>query len=197
MLRNVFWAPIEGIGIEHLQLGEDRAGIAAASVVVGRSDDHPFRVYYEIDCDRRWRARRVRIVTLGRTTTSMTLRADGEGTWIDGEGNELPGVEGAIDVDVSATPFTNTLPIRRLDLDSGESADLTVAYVSVPELDVDADAQRYTCLDPVDADGGRYRYDAIEGDFTAELVVDADGLVVEYPDLFVRMESPESSVSGG
>lgn len=118
----------------------------------------------------------------------MTLCADGEGTWIDERGSELPLLEGAIDVDISATPFTNTLPIRRVDLDAGESVELTVAYVNVPALSVDADAQRYTCLDPVDEDCGRYRYDAVESDFTAELVVDADGLVIEYSDLFTRSD---------
>jgi len=117
----------------------------------------------------------------------MTLRADGEGTWLDEEGGELLGLSGGVDVDISATPFTNTLPIQRLPLSAGESTELTVAYVSIPDLDLDTDAQRYTCLDPVDEDGGRFRYDAVDGDFTAELVVDPDGLVVDYSDLFTRI----------
>ena len=188
MSTHAFWTPVDGVGLEHLQLGEDRAGIAAESVVIGASDGAPFRIRYEIDCDRHWRPERVSIETLGRSATSMTLRADGEGTWIDGRGKELPALRGAVDVDVSATPFTNTLPIRRLDLDPGESADLTVAYLAVPDLRVESVPQRYTCLDPVDEDGGRYRYDSIEGDFSAELPVDADGLVVEYPELFARVD---------
>lgn len=188
MFNHVFWTPVDGVGLEHLRVGEDRAGIAAEGVVLGASDGTPFRIRYEIDCDHHWRPERVSVETLGPSATSMTLRADGDGTWIDGRGDELPELRGAVDVDVSATPFTNTLPIRRLDLDPGESADLTVAYLDVPELRVEADAQRYTCLDPVDGNGGRYRYDAIDSDFSAELVVDADGLVVEYPSLFARVD---------
>ena len=39
------------------------------------------------------------------------------------------------------------------------------------------------------SDGGesRFRYDAVGDDFTAELPVDADGLVMDYPDLFKRV----------
>lgn len=188
MFKNAFWRPVTGVGLEHLRLSEDRAGITAESVVVGTSDGDPFRVHYELDCDLDWRPERVSVATLGRSAASTTLRADGEGTWIDGRGEELPALRGAVDVDVSATPFTNTLPIRRLDLDAGESADLTVAYLDVPALRVEADAQRYTCLDPVDEDGGRYRYNAIDGEFSAELAVDADGLVVEYAGLFTRVD---------
>lgn len=52
MSRNVFWTPIGDIGLEHLQLSEDRAGIAAESVVVGVRETDPFRIYYELECDR-------------------------------------------------------------------------------------------------------------------------------------------------
>ncbi|MFC4550989.1 MULTISPECIES: putative glycolipid-binding domain-containing protein [Halorussus] len=188
MHRDAFWTPVEETGIEHLRLDEDEAGVAATGVVVGTNDDRPFRVYYEIDCDRRWHTRRVHVATLGRTAASTTLRADGDGTWFDGRGEERPALAGATDVDVSARPFTNLLPIRRLNLDAGESAELTVAYVSVPELRIEADVQRYTCLDSLDEEGGRFRYDAVDGDFTAELAVDGDGLVVEYPGLFSRLD---------
>jgi len=187
MIRDVFWTPVGDVGVEHLRLSIDQAGIAAESVVVGTRDAEPFRIYYEVECDDSWQTERIHVSTLGRTSRSMTLRADGEGTWLDEEGGELLGLSGGVDVDISATPFTNTLPIQRLPLSAGESTELTVAYVSIPDLDLDTDAQRYTCLDPVDEDGGRFRYDAVDGDFTAELVVDPDGLVVDYSDLFTRI----------
>lgn len=187
MFRDVFWTPVGDVGVEHLTLSIDQAGIAAESVVVGTRDAERFRIYYELECTSSWQTERVHVATLGRTSRSMTLRADGEGTWIDEEGSELPELTGVIDVDISATPFTNTLPIQRLPLSAGESTELTVAYVSVPDLCLDTDSQRYTCLDPVDENGERFRYDAVEGDFTAELVVDSDGLIVDYLDLFTRV----------
>jgi len=81
------------------------------------------------------------------------------------------------------TPFTNTLPIRRLDLAEGQTADIRVVYVLLPELTITIDPQRYTCL----RRGGRYRYESLDSDFVREIDIDTDGLVVTYPGLFRRV----------
>jgi hypothetical protein len=89
-------------------------------------------------------------------------------------------------VDIAVTPFTNTLPIRRLGLAATESAELSVAYFKRTELQAWPDPQRYTCLEKSD-EGGLYRYLSLDGGFTADLPVDGDGLVVDYPGLFKRI----------
>src|SRR5215211_4036020 len=94
-------------------------------------------------------------------------------------------LDGCVDVDISATPSTNTLPIRRLGLKPGQSEELAVAYIRVPELLVGPERQRYGCLE-ARADGGLYRFEELPGGFTAKLPVDADGLVLDYPGLFRR-----------
>lgn len=181
---------MDGTGGEHLRLIEDSSGVSAESVVVGVVDGSPVRVQYEIELDHQYRVQRVEITAPGRGPNSLTLRADGEGNWTDGRGEELPALDGCIDVDVSVTPFSNTLPIRRTGLERDESDDLSVVYVRVPEFSVEVATQRYTCLDPVDGDGGRYRYESTSSGFTAELSVDSNGLVVEYPGLFDRVPLP-------
>jgi uncharacterized protein len=85
-----------------------------------------------------------------------------------------------MDIDFAATPFTNTLPVRRLDLQPGESAEIAVAYIDAHSLGVMPIRQRYTCLES-GADGGRYRFEALPyaalpDGFSAELSVDAMGL---------------------
>ena len=100
----------------------------------------------------------------------------------------MPEFRDSIDVDLSATTFTNTLPIRRLDLKEGESSEIAVVYVNVQSHRLDASVQRYTCLDR-NPDGGLYRYEdegVFEG-FTADLPVDAGGIVLDYPVIFRRM----------
>ncbi|HEV8585737.1 MAG TPA: putative glycolipid-binding domain-containing protein [Methylomirabilota bacterium] len=81
------------------------------------------------------------------------------------------------------TPFTNTLPIRHLGLEPGRAAEIVVAYVRVPELTVEPEGQRYTCLER----DRRYRFESRDGEFTRDLDVDARGLVVLYPGLFRRV----------
>jgi hypothetical protein len=88
-------------------------------------------------------------------------------------------------VDVAETPFTNTLPIRRLRLSPGESAEIAVAYFDGAELQPWPEPQRYTRLQKGE-EGELYRIESLDGGFTADLAVDADGLVVDYPGLFRR-----------
>jgi hypothetical protein len=99
------------------------------------------------------------------------------------QANPLHALSGAIDIDLSITPFTNTLPIRRMDLAHGQSADIVVAYIRVPELTVTKDPQRYSCIESRD----RYRCESLDSDFVREIETDRDGIVVTYPGVFRRI----------
>jgi hypothetical protein len=179
------WAPWEGPGLEHLRLATSDSDIVADGLVIGLEAGRPFRIGYEIRCDERWRVREVRAAAPDSGRPVLELLSDGEGHWKRTSGEPLTDLDGCIDVDISATPFTNTLPIRRLGLRHGESEELAVAYIRVPELLVGAERQRYGCLE-ARANGGLYRFEALPSGFTAELPVDADGLVLDYPGLFRR-----------
>lgn len=171
--------------MEHLALIMRPDEAVADGLVLGVDNDVAFRLRYTVRCDSRWRVRRVEIdfVDDGR---GLSLTADGEGRWFDGWGAALPALDGCVDVDITATPLTNTLPIRRLALKPGEIADFKVAYVTIPDMRVSPDEQRYTCLE-TDAAGGRYRFEQAASGFTAVIQVDANGLVEDYPGLFRRV----------
>jgi hypothetical protein len=181
------WTPWDGRGLEHLRLRIGEDGIEADGVLVAEAEGVTFRARYVIRCDPGWRTREMTLDPLdGRA--SLRLRSDGEGNWSDASGPSIPEQSGCVDVDISATPFTNTLPIRRLGLKEEESAGIVVIYVSLPDMRLDTSRQRYTCLER-HALGGLYRYED-EGlfcGFTADLPVDADGLVLDYPGIFRRM----------
>ena len=168
MEREVMWTPWEGPGLEHLRLVTSDDGVVANGLVIRLEAGLPFRIGYEIRCDGLWRVREVRVATpyLGRPV--LELLADGEGRWKRRGGEPVHELEGCIDVDISATPFTNTLPIRRLGLKPGQSEELAVAYVRVPELLVGPERQRYGCLD-ARTDGGLYRFEALPSGFTASV----------------------------
>ncbi|WP_205649332.1 putative glycolipid-binding domain-containing protein [Agromyces sp. LHK192] len=110
-----------------------------------------------------------------------------EGGWTV-DGRPRPDLADAVEIDLSVSPVTNTLPIRRLDLPVGASADITTAYISVPELTVQPDPQRYTRT------GEReYRYESLDSDFTRLITVDGEGIVVDYPGLFSRRGRRDAS----
>jgi uncharacterized protein len=64
-----------------------------------------------------------------------------------------------------------------------------MAWVSVPELQVHRSAQRYTFVRAVDSSSTIVRFESLDGDspFRAELTVDRDGLVIDYPGIARRI----------
>jgi hypothetical protein len=196
MARDILWAPWNAPGLEHLRLEMGDAAIRAEGAIIALFEGEVFRSSYQIVCDAAWRVREVRIIASHPTTSALNLHADGDGRWSNANGEALPALDSCMDVDFAATPFTNTLPIRRLGLLPGESAEVAVVYIDAPSLEITPVLQRYTCLES-GADGGPYRFEALpyatlpEG-FVAELSVDADGFVLDYPPLFRRVWSRES-----
>ncbi len=180
--RTVCWTPVGGAGFEHLQLRAEEGGYVARSIVLGIDDETPFRLQYKIKTDQDWRTRKlwVRAATpIGES--ALALRSDGHGNWRTEDGTDMPELRDCIDVDITATPFTNTLPINRLRLAPGQSADISVVYVTTPGLDISVSAQRYSRRGE-----SEFFFESPAHDFTALLPIDGDGLVLDYPQLFRR-----------
>ena len=175
----VRWREWDGPGIEHLELRQ-RAGEVLADSVVICSGQTPFAARYRIECDANWRARRVSVDMIG-SGRMLALAADGEGHWLR-NGLAVPELDGVLDPDLTVTPFTNTLPISRLRLSSGQSAEITTAFIEFPALTVVSNPQRYTCL----KEARQYLYESRASDFKREVEIDRDGLVIAYPDFWQR-----------
>ncbi|WP_322042460.1 putative glycolipid-binding domain-containing protein [Paraburkholderia sp. J67] len=180
-MREVRWASEEGEGIEHLAFEASDDAIRVESVVVGQRYGKAYGLCYTVHCDKRWRVTYAAFRVMGGA--SFAMHGDGLGHWRDVEGRALDAIEGCIDIDIAATPFTNSLPIRRLGLARGERRPIEVAYIAAPELVPTRVAQAYVCIE-LDRE---YRYEGIFRDFTANLKIDADGLVLDYPTLFRRL----------
>ena len=184
MKREVMWSAWGDPGLGHLRLAVHNGTIVADGLVIGVTEGRPFRVAYEVRCDADWRVRAARVGVPGESPR-VELYSDGEGNWTGLEGRALTYLKGCEYVDISETPFTNTLPIRRLDLPPGGSGEIAVAYFDGTELQPWPEPQRYTRLEANDG-GGVYRFLSLDGGFTADLPVDSDGLVLDYPGLFRR-----------
>ncbi len=184
--RHLMWTPWKGPGIEHLHLRQEAEGIVADGLIIGLREERPFRVRYTMTCDEQWRMRSVDVVSLGADQRALHLRIDRNSQWTTAHGEALPDLAGCAEVDISATPFTNTLPIRRLAVPPGAAADVPVAYIDIADFTVTSVPQRYTHL-RAQADETRYLYQGMLWNFRAELSVDDDGLVTDYPGLFRRV----------
>jgi uncharacterized protein len=182
----VYWAAIGTPGLEHLDLQARADGITADGMVLRYHDGRGLRLWYRLNCDSAWRTRELSVKLLGEDSVSIWISADEAGNWFDRDGHTIEFLTGCIDVDLMTTPFTNTLPIKRLDLLPGESKEIEVVYVRVPDLNLLRAGQRYTCLEK-GAGESRYVYESLDSDFKAELVVDEEQLVVSYQGIWERV----------
>lgn len=190
-IRDYLWHPSEAAGSEHLRLWPSAQGgdmqVDSQLVIQGEDGEHLLRASYRIVLDAAWRVRSVRVACEQEDGTAMGIAAqsDRAGHWRDGSGSDLPELDGCLDIDIAATPFTNTLPIRRLRPAPGEPTEIRVVYIATPTLDLSAMTQRYTRMD-----ANTVRYESLRDGaptFSRDLVVDSEGIVVTYPSLFTRV----------
>jgi hypothetical protein len=183
--RAICWTPTwnkdrEGVGLEHLLLTEG----AADSVVLAFDEaGRPFRLTYRLTWDESWRLRDARLaVTMEGSTRSLNLETDGQGHWRR-DGHDTPELAACLDIDIWPTPFTNSFAIRRAPMAVGERRQFVMAWVAAPELTVHPVRQAYTRLAHQ-----RYLFENLDGSgFHAELPVDEDGIVLDYPGHFRRV----------
>ena len=195
MPQDVLWMGIDEPTMEHLHLQEVGSSIIADGVVVGLAASRPLRLSYVLHCDQHYQVEQVAVRLLTPPRRTIALRHRGDGQWTDKRGSLLPQLSGCSDLDIAVTPFTNTLPIRRLALAPGAAAVIAVAYVEVPSLALRTASQRYTCLRRT-REGAVYRFESLDSGFTADVEVDAAGLVVTYPGLFQRQWSLPGEARG-
>ena len=182
----VFWRPWTDLGLEYLRINPTDGGIVAEGFIVRILNSVGFHATYRITADANWQFCSVDLTVNTDHERQLSLTTNGKGLWQDQEGNELPQLKGCFEIDISATPFTNTLAIGRLNLGVGESAELSAAYIRLPEMTIEAVPQRYTALEK-GKDRSYYRYEGLFRKFTAVLPVDEDLIVVDYPETFRRV----------
>ena len=173
--RTILWQPLRWKGADFCSLARTGTGWELSGVALGMLQRQAFRAAYLVACDARWQTREVAVeFDWGKSSRSLKLRADRQARWWAGR-REIAAFRGCRDVDLFFTPATNTLPIRRLRLKAGQTANVTAAWISNPQFDLRPLAQTYARLAR-----NRYRYASDTG-FTADLTVHPSGLVELYP----------------
>jgi len=174
--RDVVWERLDRPGIEHIALEIRPDAVKAESLVLLGLDHGLARIRYTVECDGAWRTRRADFtLELGQDRRVLALRRDADDRWT-ANGRRREDLDPCFEIDFEATPLTNTLALKRLDLKTGAPKPMRAAYVALPTLDLRVDEQEYTLLSPM-----LFRYRGISTGFTAEVTMDADRLVVDYP----------------
>lgn len=162
--------------LEIFLLEQHREVIVAGGLVYGGG----IRLRYKIFLDTDWRVQKFHLGMPDKPFQTLFMEQVKEGLWVDGRGNPLTCFDGCTEIDISATPFTNTIPIRRMEIN--QQIQFGVVYIRVPELSVSSVQQIYTRKGD-----GVYGYENLDSGFCSDIFVDADQLVSEYPGLYHRI----------
>ena len=182
VLRTYMWRAVGNDGLERGQLWRDEHQWIMNGTILRLSDSGPAEVRYEIICDARW-CTRIANISCQDDQGKRELRISREDDGWHANGNRLQLPEDCTDVDLAWSPSTNTLPIRRLQLNVGyDSGRLTAAWIRLPELSVEALQQTYERTGPRE-----YIYRSLGGNFKANLTVDDEDLIIDYAGVWERI----------
>lgn len=183
--RSVAWVKEDPFGVEFADASLSADSLSAQGVAVG-TDPSPYRLDYSLESGESFVTTRLQVTARGEGWEhTLDLRRSAAGEWSAAD-TELPDLGGALDCDLGLSPLTNSMPVLRHGLlEPGELVDFLMAWVSVPDLAVHRSLQRYVPLGE-----GVVRYESLDDDFTAEIVFDSDGLVVDYPGIAKRLDIP-------
>ena len=173
--RSVRWRGLDPATLEHCHVTASARDTRIRSAIITPS----FGLFYRIKLDE---TGHVRTVRLERTDgLGLELFSDGAGNWSNDRAEPLPALRGCIDIDISVTPLTNSLPLWRCDWTIDQPQRFVMSWIDADAMTVRRDEQIYTRLDET-----RFRYQSGSGSFERIITVDGDGLVLDYPDLFAR-----------
>jgi hypothetical protein len=189
--RFVAWnrLDISGSGVASVDFyAGEHAGIDIDAVEIVKTRRSRYGVRLRIFTDAEPRTESAFVYVLGqRPWHSIEVERVEDGAW-KVNGRRRRELDACEDLDIAATPLTNTFPIRRLGLAVGKERTIRVAWLDVPSLRVIPVEQTYRRLGPVEGQPGveAWEYsDPAHG--TYRLTVDEDGLVIDYEGLAERI----------
>jgi uncharacterized protein len=196
--RSVAWVKDEPFGVEFAEIALQPQRLDASGVAIG-VEPVPYRLDYTLETTSGFVTTRLLVTSRGEGwSRNLDLQRDEAGAWsvsveeygdvaMGPAGGDAATFAGALFCDLALSPVTNLMPIHRHGLLSGgSSVELTAAWVSVPDLSVQADGQRYTSVTTA-GDRAVVRYEAVDGTFAADITVDADGIALDYPGIARRL----------
>jgi hypothetical protein len=178
---SILWQRFDVPGHDAAVLELEAAGPAIRGMAVFQDEAGPSALSYTVRCNHDW------ITTGGEIqgwtasrSVEVLVRRTGRGDWTL-NGAACPDVAGCVDLDLSFTPATNLLPLRRSALEVGGEMEVRSAWLEWPVIALKPLVQRYRR----DTDA-EYLYEADIPDepFTGVLRVAPSGWVLEYSGLW-------------
>ncbi len=181
------WVGVDCLRLEAARVLLGERGLRATGSLVSCQQNgiETYSASYSLATDEAGVVQRLTVrTTRAEGEQHVTLTRSEEGIWLVDHGQGAARTDfGALDADLEFSPLFNALPVRRLGLHRAAAKhDLAVVFVSLPGLEVSRVPQTYRTV--------ALSEPAVVGlssdSFEAEIKVDADGLVLDYPGLACR-----------
>jgi GNAT superfamily N-acetyltransferase len=177
--KTMLWRRLDQPGHDAARLWETPKDRTLEGTAIFEDAGRACRLDYRVLCDVSWRTRSAIVRGwIDHEPFAVAIAANAAREWTI-NGIVAAAVQGCDDVDLSFTPATNLLPIRRLGLAVGQKASVRAAWLKFPEVALSPLDQSYTRVD-----AGQYRYESDNGAFLATLDTTPDGFVHRYSGLW-------------
>lgn len=157
--------------VERFTFSSDPDGYRLAGNVRLVHESREVDIDYEVAVDSTWLTQTASVL-IPTLDVSLDVRATADRQWMI-DGVHRGELDGCCDIDLGFTPATNTIPMRRLEFVPDIPVTTRAAWLRWPELVLVPAAQTYTTHSE-----GSWTYR--QGDFTAHLETDAQGVVLVY-----------------
>ncbi len=185
MQQNIIWSGKKFQSLENCRINTTASGFEISSNIIGIFNNKIVNAEYIILTTKNWKTRSFQIdLLMDGNKITYEYESDTIGNWTT-KGEPVVELNDCIDIDISLTPFTNTLPINRLIMNENDQQEINVVYIDLLEQKIKNIQQRYT-----KQDADRYLYQNITIPYEATLIITETGLVKDYPHVF-EMEKLE------
>jgi hypothetical protein len=175
--HEIVWGGLRTPSLDYCHVRKENSSWRFTGMLIVKPKTNPFGLRYEILVDKKFKTRSL---IVEKTECGLVSRQEihsRRGAWFV-DCRKRNDLHECTDIDLEASPVTNTIPIRRTRLKVGQKVNLTVAWVRIPALEVTPLTQSYERLS-----ARKYLYRSASG-FSAELEVDDFGLVTRYGDIW-------------
>jgi hypothetical protein len=173
------WRKIDHPGHDICRLFKLAKGWRLTGAAIFWDNGRPYHLEYDVATDGGWKTRKAKVSGyVGKKSLDLRIES-AEATRWQLNGVLSKSVIGCVDVDLSFTPATNLIALRRLALKVGQRAEVPAAYLKFPEMRLVMLPQSYHRLGHTE-----YEYEAPTVGYSGTLQVLPSGAVSQYPGLF-------------
>jgi hypothetical protein len=179
MVDFAMWRRLDTPGHDAAILTRNAGGWSLRGMAVFKHEVGPACINYAVELDRSW-------VTisgdlrgfLAGTPIEHVIRRDNGGWYLNG--TMIAGLQHLVDLDYGFSPATNMQLLRRINLNPGQSMDVSVVWFDIDATTLTELPQRYERRDEAS-----YWYKSPTGGYEGVLQVAKNGFARTYPHLWV------------